>query len=178
MSSILNRLINSIAIGSIFVVVILFCGIFAGLRINTTKSIPLGFYWIINAPITKCAYVILCPPKNKIFDEAKKRNYISPHACDAKYGYMMKRVVAVQDDFVSISAEGVRINGKYLPLSKPQTVDAAGGPVHRYPLPVFTVAASDVFLMSDVSSTSFDGRYFGPINRRYIKGVVRPILTW
>jgi type IV secretory pathway protease TraF len=32
--------------------------------------------------------------------------------------------------------------------------------------------------MSDVSGTSFDGRYFGPINRSQIKTVIRPVITW
>jgi type IV secretory pathway protease TraF len=32
--------------------------------------------------------------------------------------------------------------------------------------------------MSDVSGTSFDGRYFGPINRSQIQTVVSPVITW
>ena len=45
----------------------------AGARINTTKSIPLGLYWLSDAPVTKNSYVIFCPPAEPTFLEAKKR---------------------------------------------------------------------------------------------------------
>jgi type IV secretory pathway protease TraF len=32
--------------------------------------------------------------------------------------------------------------------------------------------------MSDVSRTSFDGRYFGPISRAQIRTVIVPVFTW
>ncbi|MGL4447802.1 MAG: hypothetical protein ACRCUZ_08805 [Shewanella sp.] len=40
------------------------------------------------------------------------------------------------------------------------------------------MAANEVLLMSDVSRTSFDGRYFGPVSRVQIRHVIRPLLTW
>ncbi|MBL8368460.1 MAG: S26 family signal peptidase, partial [Candidatus Accumulibacter sp.] len=42
----------------------------------------------------------------------------------------------------------------------------------------FTLSGSELLLMSDVSGISFDGRYFGPIDRSQIKGVIRPVFTW
>ena len=48
----------------------------------------------------------------------------------------------------------------------------------RYRSNAFTLGASEVLLMSDVSRTSFDGRYFGPLNRSQIKSVIRSVLTW
>ena len=32
--------------------------------------------------------------------------------------------------------------------------------------------------MSDVSGTSFDGRYFGPVCLSQVKGVLRPVITF
>jgi type IV secretory pathway protease TraF len=37
---------------------------------------------------------------------------------------------------------------------------------------------SELLLMSDVSGTSFDGRYFGPVNLSQAKGVITPIITF
>ncbi|MFU8797090.1 MAG: conjugative transfer signal peptidase TraF [Gammaproteobacteria bacterium] len=178
MKTIAKRLTKSIVIFCILFMAIGAICIFAGLRINTTKSIPFGFYWITNTPIEKGAYVIFCPPKNSIFDEAKKRGYISVGFCQGNYGYMMKRVAAVKGDIVSISSEGVCVNGKLLPVSKPFIADAAGRPMFRHAPSVFTLGTSELLLMSDVSAVSFDSRYFGPINRSQIIGVIRPVWTW
>lgn len=32
--------------------------------------------------------------------------------------------------------------------------------------------------MSENNNLSFDGRYFGPLDRMQIKSVIRPIFTW
>ena len=42
----------------------------------------------------------------------------------------------------------------------------------------YTLGNAEVLLMSDVSATSFDGRYFGPVNRSQIQTVIRPVFTW
>jgi type IV secretory pathway protease TraF len=42
----------------------------------------------------------------------------------------------------------------------------------------YRLAAGEVLLMSDYSPLSFDGRYFGPIPRAQIQGVVQPVWTW
>ena len=91
---------------------------------------------------------------------------------------MMKRVLAAKNDAVTITAEGVRVNGELLPLSAPIEADSAGRPLPRFQAQHFTLSGSQLLLMSDVSGISFDGRYFGPIDRSQIKGVIRPVFTW
>ena len=90
----------------------------------------------------------------------------------------MKRIAAASDDVVSITDEGVRVNGRLLSLSAPLKTDMAGRSMPRYQSKAFKLDASDVLLMSDMSSISFDGRYFGPLSRCQIKSVIRPVLTW
>jgi conjugative transfer signal peptidase TraF len=153
------------------------CGI-GGARVNTTKSIPVGLYWTSSAPIAKGAYVMFCPPHVRVFDDAKERGYIGAGFCLGGYGYMMKRVLAAKDDAVRIDDDGVRVNGALLPLSAPVKTDGGGRDLPRYPVKAFIVGGSELLLMSDVSGTSFDGRYFGPINRSQIATVLRPIITW
>lgn len=150
----------------------------SGARINNTRSIPVGLYWMTSDPIEKGAYVIFCPPPMGVFDEAKERGYIGAGFCPGGYGYMMKRILAAKDDAVTIDNEGVRVNGELLPLSTPIAADKAGRPLPRYQADSFTLGGSELLLMSDVSAISFDGRYFGPINRLQIKGVIRPVFTW
>jgi len=61
--------------------------------------------------------------------------------------------------FVAVTDEGVRVNGQVLSLSTPLKADKAGRPLPRYRSNALTLGASEVLLMSDVSSASFDGRY-------------------
>jgi conjugative transfer signal peptidase TraF len=148
------------------------------MRINTTKSVPVGFYWMTSDPVKKGSYVIFCPPETELFATAKERGYIGAGFCPGGYGYMMKRVAAVKDDAVTIAADGVRVNGALLPLSVPRAADNAGRPIPRSEIKRYTLGASELLLMSDISGTSFDGRYFGPIDRKQVQGVIRPIFTW
>ena len=150
----------------------------AGARVNTTKSIPVGLYWLTEEPVEKGAYVIFCPPQVGVFDDAKERGYIGAGFCPGGYGFMMKLVLAAKDDHVAVTGEGVTVNGQLLPLSTPLATDKAGRELPRYQATHYTLGNSELLLMSDVSGTSFDGRYYGPISRNQIKGVIRPVVTW
>lgn len=52
-----------------------------------------------------------------------ERNYINPGLCDDGYAYLMKKVVAVKGDVVSVTDEGVFVNGQFVPYSKPKLYD-------------------------------------------------------
>jgi conjugative transfer signal peptidase TraF len=150
----------------------------AGARVNTSKSIPLGLYWVSSAPVDKDAYVLFCPPQVGIFEEAKRRGYIQAGFCPGGYGYLMKRVLGVANDAVSITLDGVHVNGTALALSAPLMADKAGRPLPRFQSDRYVLGNSELLLMSDVSATSFDGRYFGPVSRVQVKTVVVPVITW
>lgn len=161
---------------SIFILMAL-CAV-CGVRVNTTKSIPIGLYWTSDAPVQKGAYVAFCPPQSPVFEEAKARGYIGPGFCPDGYGLLMKRVVAVQGDEVSIKAEGVRVNGKLLKYSALTRTDKAGRPMPKVKKEDFTLNSEELLLMSDISETSFDSRYYGLIYKEQIQSVIKPILVW
>lgn len=150
----------------------------AGARINTSKSIPLGLYWATDAPLAKGDYVLFCPPETDIFAMAKKRNYIAGGFCPSDYGYMMKKILAATGDQITVAADGVFVNGQRLAHSEPAQYDLAGRALPHYRLNQYRLGASELLLMSDYSKSSFDGRYFGPIERSQIKGVIRPLVVW
>lgn len=150
----------------------------AGLKINTTRSIPIGIYQLTDAPVGKGEYVIFCPPQTALFDEARERGYISAGFCPGNYGYMMKRVLATGNDRIVLTDEGLRINGSLLPLSKPLETDKAGRMMPRYSFNHYKLGKSELLLMSDVSETSFDGRYFGPVDAGQVRGVIKPLVTF
>jgi conjugative transfer signal peptidase TraF len=150
----------------------------AGARVNTSKSIPVGLYWTTSAPMDKGAYVLFCPPPSGVFRQARERGYIGAGFCPGDYGYLMKRVAATERDTVTVTSEGVRVNGERLPLSEPRQADKAGRPLPRYQANGYVLGDAEVLLMSDGSATSFDGRYFGPVSRAQLKTAIKPVLTW
>jgi conjugative transfer signal peptidase TraF len=150
----------------------------AGLKINTTKSIPVGIYRLTDVPVGKGEYVIFCPPQTALFDEARSRGYIGAGFCPGGYGYMMKRVLAMTGDRVISGEEGITVNGKPLPESVLREADSAGRVLPRYPFSGYILKGSELLLMSDVSGTSFDGRYFGPVDVGQVRGVIKPLVTF
>lgn len=172
------RVTKGIVIGCMTIFALcLFAGL-CGARINTTRSIPIGLYWISDGPIKIGDYVMACPPPEGIFELAKARGYLGAGFCPGGYSALMKRVAALDGDTVEITREGVRVNGELWPASAPRKVDSAGRVLPHYSAARFTVRADKVLLMSETSATGFDGRYFGPVGREAVVARVRPMLIW
>ncbi|NGZ95619.1 MAG: conjugative transfer signal peptidase TraF [Nitrospira sp. WS110] len=150
----------------------------AGLRLNSTQSIPLGLYVMSSDPIANGAYVLWCPPERPEFDLAKERGYIGVGFCPGGYGNMMKKVVASHHDVVSVTDDGVRINGTPMPASQPFNADSMGRSLPQFRVSNHVLASSEFLLMSDTNSRSFDARYFGPIHRDHIQSRIHPVWTW
>lgn len=150
----------------------------AGLRLNTTRSIPLGLYRMSSGPIVKGAYVLWCPPERLEFDMAKERGYIAAGFCPGGYGNMLKKVLATHRDVVSVTDDGVTINGTLMPASQPFEADSLGRPLPRFRVTDYVLAPSELLLMSDTNSRSFDARYFGAVHRMHIQSLIHPVWTW
>jgi len=149
----------------------------SGIYINTTSSLPVGFYKVVDEPIVNGAYVAFCLPQNVVFDMARDRSYINRGDCPGGYGLLLKRVFALSGDTVSIDQAGIFVNGEHLPNSAQLTADAEGQPLPQYRLQT-VLDDSEYLLLSDLNPQSFDARYFGLIARDQIQQVVRPIFTW
>lgn len=145
--------------------------------INTTPSLPVGFYKVVDEPIISGAYVAFCPPQNAVFDMAMDRSYINRGDCPGGYGLLLKRVFAQSGDTVSIDQAGIFVNGEHLLNSAQLAADAEGQPLPQYRLQA-VLGDSEYMLLSDLNPQSFDARYFGLIARDQIQQVVRPIFTW
>ena len=49
----------------------------AGLRVNSTPSYPVGLYWVVDKTPEKGDLVTFCPVDNGVFQLAKERFYIT-----------------------------------------------------------------------------------------------------
>ena len=152
--------------------------IFCGVRINTTPSYPVGVYLMTNDAIEKGALVIFCPPDNTAFRMARERGYIGAGFCPGGYGYMIKKIMAAQNDHVEISAAGVSVNGSELPNSKPMDTDSEGKSLPHITADIGHLDGHTVLLMSDYNPKSFDARYFGLVSKANIISTIRPLWVW
>ncbi|WP_081353940.1 conjugative transfer signal peptidase TraF [Nitrosospira multiformis] len=175
---IMGRVSQTAAVAGLGLLVLGFMFHAAGLRVNVTRSIPIGLYHVTDARVEKGEYVIFCPPESTLFDEARSRGYIGAGFCPGGYGYMMKRVWAVAGDRVTWGEEGIAVNGKLLPASAPREADSAGRVMPRHMFSDYPLKESELLLMSDVSWASFDSRYFGPVDVGQVRGVIRPVITF
>jgi conjugative transfer signal peptidase TraF len=149
-----------------------------GARLNMTASLPLGVYWVSHQPITRGAYVRFCPPAEGAFALAKERGYLGVGYCPSGYVPMIKRIGGVQGDSVAVSDDGTWIDGKLLPLSTRWHADPAGRLLPKPEQSHYTLQPMQLWVISDTNDQSFDSRYFGPIDRKWVVEVVRPWLTW
>jgi conjugative transfer signal peptidase TraF len=150
----------------------------SGLRVNGTNSEPMGIYWAVGKEPGKGDFVFALPPAEPVFRLAKERGYLGPGPSPAGTCALIKQVVAVGEDRVTIDEKGVEINGTRLKNSAPRPADEAGRPLRPYYLREYTLGADELLLMSDYSPASFDARYFGPLPKTTIQSVIVPILTW
>ncbi|MDD7804189.1 MAG: conjugative transfer signal peptidase TraF [Endozoicomonas sp. (ex Botrylloides leachii)] len=148
-----------------------------GIRVNTTPSIPLGFYKLTDKAPEKGDYIMFCPPKRPIFDMALQRGYIDPGFCSGQYSHIMKRVVGVAGDHVVVTTKSVSVNGHPVADSAQMVVDLGNRPMPVYRLPDTTLANGQFLLMGE-NPISFDARYFGLISGSQINGVIQPLFTW
>jgi conjugative transfer signal peptidase TraF len=144
----------------------------AGLRINTTDSLPKGIYLITNdanAPLVE-----FCP--QGVFSVLSSvRGYRPPGLCADGAAPLLKPVIAHPGDTVALSAEGIRVNGRWLPNTAPKHVDTVGRPLTAWPAGVYMVGPATVWVASTYHPNSFDSRYFGPISLGLIRHRLRSL---
>lgn len=150
----------------------------AGLRVNTTHSLPPGVYWLSDLQVMPGDTVLVCPPELPVIAEAFQRGYIGVGFCPGGYQYLFKRVLAAKNDVVSIEPSGVSVNGSSIPNTAQISTDPAGRMLPACRKDSFRLSENDVLLIANNSPRSFDGRYFGPVDRSLIRGVVIPLVTW
>lgn len=147
-------------------------GQWAGLRINSTPSLPMGLYVVeTSAPLVE-----FCPPE-PFARLSAERNYRHEGRCCDGRAPILKPVVARAGDVVEFSEAGIRVNGVLLPNTAPRRKDSQGRSLQPFPFGIYRVAPNTVWVASTYHPLSFDSRYIGPISVSLILDHVRPLLT-
>ena len=149
----------------------------AGLRINTTASMPLGLYRVAPrdaAPITRGTVVAVCPPAAALA-VALARNYLRAGTCPGNVEPFLKEVAAVAGDVVDVSNGGELVNGRALPASGRLARDCQGRPLAHVASGRYVVTPGSVWLYAPVAA-SWDSRYYGAAPEANVVGTAQPLV--
>ncbi len=149
----------------------------AGLRINTTASMPRGLYRVVGGSLRRGAIVAACLPA-EVARLGMERHYLGPGGCPGGAEPVVKRLAAVAGDVVEVTGEGVLVDGAALPCSRPLAEDHGSRPLEPFAPGPHRLASDEVWLYSPYEARSWDSRYFGPIPAENVLHVVAPVLTF
>ncbi len=173
---------KAVALSAVVLFLAVWAAYLSGARINRTNSLPRGVYWAVEKTPEKGDIVAFWPRDTAAMREARRRGYILPGVYNSTagegYGLLLKRLMAVSGDVVSITDDGVEINGALVPNTRPLDADNIGDPLPRLRFDGYRLGEDEVLLVSDHLPRSFDGRYFGVQERRQIVETVVPVWTW
>ncbi len=135
---------------------------------NATASVPRGLYWIDrDRRPAKGQLAILWLPRDAA-TLADQRHYLPREVP------LIKPVAAAPGQQVCRANRAISIDGRVVALALKQ--DSVGRA-----LPVWTgcfhVNGNHLFVLNPVVPTSFDGRYFGPVDRSRVVGRAVPLVT-
>lgn len=150
----------------------------AGIRINTTASLPRGL-WLAETPSQPLRVgdvALFCPPDTPAVRLARDRHYLGAGACPGDFEPMQKPIAAVAGDVVRVAPAGVAINDQAVPSSAVYGVDGAGRSLPST-TGTLTVPPGEVWLLSTYNAHSYDSRYIGPVPARLVSAVMVPLWT-
>lgn len=119
----------------------------AGVVVNLTSSEPTGIYLRVRGEPMRGSMVALRS--------------------------LMKHVVAVPGDMVTLTPQGTYVNGRLFPRSG---IPATAKGYRPFPFGTYTLQPGQYWLLG-TSIDSWDSRYIGPVPIDLIESTIRPLLT-
>lgn len=170
-----RNILKLLSIGFLLLLLFSILAYWFGLRINFSKSYPIGIYKTIHKQsIEKGDLVIFCPKNSPLIQKALQRNYLKPGFCKGGFYPLLKKVVALEGDIVEINSS-VYINNREVPNSQLLTHDGNNNPLPSLKNSRIKLPKSYMFVMSDYYHKSFDSRYFGSVEVSSVLSHVEPI---
>jgi conjugative transfer signal peptidase TraF len=149
-----------------------------GMAINLSPSMPRGVY--LTRPVSELKigdWVSLCIPSDSA-PVYRSRGYLPESSrCPSGLAPIIKPIVAMSGDVVSIEHDGIRVNGLLVPDSPIFDTDSNDRPISHLPLGWSKqLAASEYFAVATFHPRSLDSRYFGPIRGIQILQSLIPLI--
>jgi conjugative transfer signal peptidase TraF len=131
-----------------------------------TASAPVGLYRLLAPTRLHRGDLVVAWPAAAWQEYAARRQYLAAHVPLVKY------VAALPGDSVCARGAELRVNGAL--RATRLLVDGAGRPLPHWQ-GCRLMAASQILLLNPDRRTSFDGRYFGPTDRKDVIGKAVPL---
>ncbi len=133
-----------------------------------TGSMPRGIYIIATPQKIDRGQTIIFSLPQSIRGMIEDRQWVPPNV-----SMLMKDVYGVPDDMILVNDKGLSINGEHLGSVK--KYDNQGLPLAQQNRDMEYRLKDAEYFAACPSDNSYDSRYFGPVHRKHIKGVVRPL---
>lgn len=149
----------------------------SGLRFNATASMPKGLYRITESDphaMRAGSIVAVCVPAAAA-ELGRRRGYLSAGPCSHDSELLLKMVVAIAGDDVTLTLHALSVNGCRLPNSRPLAVDRLGRAVEHWSFGRTRVPPSKVWVYAD-NERSWDSRYWGPVPLQNVVATAEPML--
>lgn len=148
----------------------------AGIRVNTTPSMSAGLWRVAEAAdLHRGDVAILCLQGAETVQIGRFRGYIGHGSCSNDTEPLVKPVVAVAGDRVTVAADGIAVNDSPLPNTAQLAQDTSGRPLPAWPAGTYAVLPGQVWVIASRVSNSWDSRYWGPIPVSSVIGVTHPV---
>ena len=133
---------------------------------NATASAPIGLY--LSMPIRRLTRgdLVLAMPPPDVAQFAASRGYL-PRGVP-----LVKHVEALQGDTICAIQRDITIDGRQ--VARRLVTDGAGRALPHWQ-GCRTLKSGQVFLLMPGVRDSFDGRYFGPISRKFVLARLVPL---
>lgn len=146
----------------------------ARLHINFSNSVPVGLYQ--EAPELSGGYAGICLPTETVKQAIHAGLAIDPGSCAGGFEPILKPIFqATETRPIRYDQDGFSINGKLLPNTAPKSRSKTGALLAHAP---FGNYRSGLWAISDFNASSFDSRYFGPVDPATIQFHAKPVLTF
>jgi len=135
---------------------------------NASESAPTGLYLLRPFNRLNRGDLVLARTPGSVRWLAAARGYVPANVPLAKY------VEGVTGDRVCSTGKTISINGQN--RAERLQADSRKRPLWGWS-GCRTLSGTEVFLLNERSTNSFDGRYFGPVQRSYVIGRLYPLWT-
>ena len=133
--------------------------------VNGTSSVEPGIYWMEPGEVERGSVIETCVGDyGPLFAE---RGYLPPGLCPGGVSRVLKRVAAVEGDVVTLSADGLAVDG--MGIAEPlRTHDGLGRSIPQWPAGTYEVGRNEIWLIGN-HDRALDSRIYGPVDSRQVE---------